>query len=150
MQKEILQQLLSQSKMDCLRTLKEVNSSNVAFRLTEKTASAGFIYRHIGEATLLLAQFLGYPTTAEGSTFGQTDTGKAYDPGTSYMLFEQGYDTLEKLVQETPDDDWSEEIATTWFGKISRIRLLSITLSHNAHHCGQIASSIAKGRIFSS
>lgn len=146
MQKNILFQMLEQSRMDCFRTFQNINIENAAFRLTEQTATVGFIYRHIGETTNLLGQFFGYKTDVEGTTIGQTDSGKQYDLETSHMLLEQGYITLEKLINETSDEDWLEEIETSWFGKISRIKLLSITLYHNSHHCGQTASAIVKGK----
>lgn len=146
MQKQILLQMVEQSRMECFKTLKDINADNADFRLTEQTASVGFIYRHIGEATNLMAQFFGYKTDVEGTTMGQTDTGADYDLDTSRMLFEEGYTTLEKLVDETSDNEWLEEIDTTWFGRLSRINLLSITLNHNSHHCGQIASAIVKGK----
>jgi hypothetical protein len=149
MQKDILHQMLEQSKMDCSRIFKHINSENIGFRLTEKTASVGFIHRHIGELTNLIAQFFGYKTDVEGMTLNQIDTGKRYDIETSRMLFGQGYDTLKKIVNETPDNNWLEEIETAWFGKISRIKLFSLTLFHNSHHCGQIASAIVKGQDFS-
>lgn len=148
MQKEILLKQLEQSKMDCLRILININSENVNYRLTEKTASVGFIYRHIGETTNLIAQFYGYKTDVEGTTLNQIDTGEYYDIEISRRLFEQGYATLEKLVNEISDNEWLEEIDTLWFGKISRIRLFSIILFHNSHHCGQIASAIVKGKRF--
>ncbi|MBX2915765.1 MAG: DinB family protein [Cyclobacteriaceae bacterium] len=148
MQKEIMLQQLEQNKMDCLRILKNINPENASFRLTEKTASVGFIYRHIGESVHLLAQFFGYPTTIEGTTMGQSDTGARYDLNTSQEIFDQGYKTLENLVNETSEKDWLEEIETTWFGRISRIKLYSITLFHNSHHCGQIASALVKGKNF--
>jgi uncharacterized damage-inducible protein DinB len=146
MQKQILLQMVEQSRMDCFNILKDINTDNADFRLTEQTASVGFIYRHIGEATNLMAQFFGYETDLEEATMGQTDTGKDYDLETSRRLVEEGYTTLEKLVNETSDDEWLENIDTSWFGKLSRINLLAITLHHNAHHCGQIASAIAKGK----
>lgn len=146
MQKEIMLQQLEQSKMDCSRVLNNITLENASFRLSEKTASVGFIYRHIGESTNLLAQFFGYNTEVEGTTMNQSDTGKTYDLNTSKEIFEQGYKTLEKLVNETSEKDWLEEIETTWFGKISRIKLYSLTLFHNAHHCGQIASAVVKGK----
>lgn len=148
MQKDILLQMLEQSKMDCSRIIKSIHSANSGFRLTEKTASVGFIYRHIGEITNLLAQFYGYKTNVEGTTLNQTDTGAYYDMEMSHRLFEQAYANLEQLVNETPDHAWLEEIETPWFGNISRIKLFSITLFHNAHHCGQIASAIVKGQQF--
>lgn len=146
MQKQILLQMLEQNRKDCFKTLKEINADNADFRLTEQTASAGFIYRHIGEVTNLMAQFFGYKTDVEGTTMGQTDTGKYYDLDTSRMLVEEGYTTLEKLVNETSDNEWLKKIETSWFGKLSKINLFAITLYHNSHHCGQIASAIAKGK----
>lgn len=148
MQKQIMLQLLEQSKSDCLRILNQVNSENAAYRLCEKTASVGFIYRHVGESIHFLAQCFGFPEDVEGTTMGQTDTGENYDLETSGHIFVQGYSKLEKLVNNTTENEWLEEVVTTWFGKTSRIKLFSILLFHNSHHCGQIASAIVKGQIF--
>jgi hypothetical protein len=145
MQKAILLQLLEQNQIECSGNVKKINPENATFRLSQQTASAGFIYRHIGETTNLLGLFFGYETEVIGTTLGQTDSGEEYNLETSQMLFEQGYLTLEKLVNETSEEKWLEEIDTTWFGKISRIKLFSITLFHNSHHSGQIASAIMKG-----
>lgn len=146
MQKKILEQILEQNHKDCSYFCKNINSENIDFRLTKQTASIGFIYRHIGETTNLIGQFFGHETIVEGATIGQSDTGKQFDLNTSRMLFDQGYNTLEKLVNETSDKEWLEEVETTWFGKISRIKLFTILLNHNSHHCGQISSAILKGK----
>ena len=146
MQKEILLQMLEQNRIDCSSLCKNINVENSNYRLTEQTASVGFIYRHIGETTNLIGQFFSYETDVEGTTIGQNDKGDQYDLEISRRYFENGYSTLEKLVTSTPDKEWLEEIDTTWFGKISRIRLFSILLFHNSHHCGQIASIVLKGR----
>jgi uncharacterized damage-inducible protein DinB len=146
MQKDILLQMLEQNQKDCSTFVKNINAENANFRLTEQTATVGFIYRHLAETANLIAQFFGYKTDAEGTTIGQIDTGKPFDLETSRLLFEQSYNTFKKIINETADQDWLEEIETTWFGEISRIKLLSITLFHNSHHCGQISSAILKGR----
>jgi len=146
MQKEILLQMLEQNRKHCSHFCKIINAENSENRLTDQTASVGFVYRHIGETTNLIGQFLGYQTDVEGTTIGQKDAGKQYDLETSRMYFENGYDTLEKLVMNTSDKGWLEEIETTWFGKISRIKLFSILLFHNSHHCGQISSTLLKGK----
>lgn len=146
MQKEILLQMLEQNRIDCSHFCKNINAENVDFRLTEQTASVGFIYRHIGETTNLIGGFLGYETDVEGTTIGQKDTGTQYDLEVSRAYFENGYNTLEKLIVNTTDNEWLEEIDTAWFGKISRIKLLSILLFHNSHHCGQISSAVLKGK----
>ncbi|MBB2146720.1 DinB family protein [Pedobacter sp. LMG 31464] len=146
MQNEILAQVLEQNRMDCSHFCKNITAENADYRLTDQTASVGFIYRHIGETTHLIAQFFGYKTEIEGTTIGQLDSGKQYDLETSRKYFEEGYNTLKKMVTETSDKEWLEEIETTWFGKIQRIKLFSILLFHNSHHCGQISSAIVKGR----
>src|SRR5687768_17206278 len=136
MPKEILLQLLEQNKKDCFHFCKNINVESINLRLTEQTASVGFIYRHIGETMNLIGGFFGYETDVEGTTIGQKDTGNKYNLETSRQLFENGYKTCEKLVVSTSDQEWLEEIETTWFGKISRIKLFSILLFHNCHHCG--------------
>jgi len=146
MQKEVLLEMVVQNHKDCSYFCKNINAENIDFRLTEQTASVGFIYRHIGETTNLIAQFFGYETDVEGTTMGQKDTGIQYDLDTSHRYFENGYNVLKELVVNTTDGQWLEEIDTIWFGKISRIKLFSIVLFHNSHHCGQISSAILKGR----
>lgn len=146
MQKEILLQILEQNQMECSHFCKNISAENVNFRLTEQTASVGFIYRHIGETTNLIGKFFGYETDVEGTTMGQKDTGIQYDLEASHAYFENGYNTIRELVVNTADKEWLEEIDTTWFGSISRIKLFSILLFHNSHHCGQISSTILKGK----
>lgn len=146
MQKEILLQILEQNRMDCSHFCKNINAENVDFRLTEQTASVGFIYRHIGETTNLIGEFFGYETEVIGTTMGQKDMGIQYDLEISLSYFEKGYNILKELIVNTADKEWLEEIDTTWFGKITRIKLFSILLFHNSHHCGQISSAILKGK----
>jgi hypothetical protein len=145
MLQQIMLQQLEESKNECLHHIQKINSNNQQLRLTSTTASVGFIYRHIAETTVLIAQFFGYPTQVQGSTMGQQDTGIEYDLAESEQIFHEGYNSLEMLLNETSEKDWLQEIETSWFGKISRIKLYSILLFHNAHHCGQMASALANG-----
>lgn len=146
MQKEILSEMLEQNKFTSSFSLKQINAENVKFRLNEKTASVGFIYRHIGETMNTFAQFLGIKTDLVNTTLGIIDTGKDYDIETSRKLVEQGYATLERLIKETSDEKWLEKIETPFFGTTTKIRLFAHTLFHTSHHCGQISSTITKGR----
>ena len=146
MQKDILPEILEQNEFTSSFALSKINSENVNFRLNEKTASVGFIYRHIGETTNTFGQFLGIKTDIVNTTLLQTDTGKTYDIETSRILVEQGYLMLEKLINETSDEDWLKKIETPFFGTISKIRLFAHILFHISHHCGQISSAIAKGK----
>ncbi|MDQ8014456.1 MAG: DinB family protein [Flavobacterium nitrogenifigens] len=145
MQKEILFGLLDQNRKGCQATFKNITEKNATFRLTEKTASVGFIYQHIGETANILGQAFGTETNIENTTIGQSDTGNKYDLETSHQLIEQGYQMLENTIQKSLDSDWLEEIEAPFFGKIQKLKLFSIILFHNSHHCGQIASAIVKG-----
>jgi len=147
-QKAILLEMLEQNKFTSSFSLNQINSDNANFRLNEKTASVGFIYRHIGETTNTFAQFLGVKTDIVNTTLAQTDTGKKYDVETSRAQVKQGYLTLEKLINETPDEDWLAKVDTPFFGTITKIRLFAHTLYHISHHCGQISSAIAKGKAY--
>lgn len=145
MQKEILLEMLEQNKFTSSFSLNQINEENVNFRLNEKTASIGFIYRHIGETMNTFAQFLGIKTDVVNTTLGITDTGKKYDTETSRKLVDQGYATLKRLINETADEEWLEKVETPFFGTTTKIRLFAHTLYHTSHHCGQISSAIAKG-----
>ncbi|KAF2082999.1 DinB family protein [Flavobacterium sharifuzzamanii] len=145
MQKEILFGLLDQNRKGCQATFKNITEENATFRLTEKTASVGFIYQHIGETANILGQAFGTETNVENTTIGQSDTGNKYDLETSHQLIEQGYQMLENTIKKSLDSDWFEEIEAPFFGKIQKLKLFSIILFHNSHHCGQIASAIVKG-----
>jgi hypothetical protein len=148
MYKTILLQQLEQSKKDCSRLLGKITPENASFRLTDKTASAGYVYRHIGEALVLLAQSFGHKTNVQGTTMGKPDPGTTYDLQESKTILDEGYAALEKVVNEASEKEWLEEIDNAWFGRISRIKLYSITIFHNSYHCGQIASALAKGKKF--
>ncbi|MBS7252355.1 DinB family protein [Flavobacterium branchiicola] len=145
MQKQILLDLLDHNRFVCNATFKKITPENSRFRLNEKTASVGFIYRHIGETANILGEFFGVKTDVENTTIGQSDTGKNYDLQTSHTFMEQGYKTLEDLIKNSSDQDWFEDVETSFLGTVPRMKLLSIILFHNSHHCGQIASAIVKG-----
>ncbi len=145
-QKAILKEMLEQNKFTSSFSLNQINSDNSKLRLNERTASVGFIYRHIGETMNTFAQFLGIKTDVVNTTLAKTDIGKTYDVETSRTLVDKGYSTLEKLINETPAGGWLEKIETPFFGTTTKIRLFSHTLFHISHHCGQISSAIAKGK----
>ena len=119
MQKEILLEILKRNRFNCYHTFKDINTENERFRLNEKTASVGYIYRHIGEYLSALEM--------------------------SRKIMDQGFNSLENLIESASDEAWLEKIDTPFFGNISRIELFSVILFHNSHHCGQIASAIVKG-----
>ncbi len=144
----ILLEMLEQNKFTSSFSLNQINPENSKFRLNKETASVGFIYRHIGETMNTFCQFLGIKTDVVNTTLAKIDIGKTYEVEKSRKLVEQGYLTLEKLVNETPATGWLEKVETPFFGSVARIRLFSHTLFHISHHCGQISSAIVKGKSF--
>jgi uncharacterized damage-inducible protein DinB len=145
MQKQILLEMLKQNQFTSHFSLDQVSAENASLRLNDKTASIGFIYRHIGETMNLFGQFFGTPTDVVNTTIGQTDAGQAFDVEYSRQLISRGYGVLSDLVENSADDDWLKPVDTPFFGTVTRIRLFVHVLFHNSHHAGQISMTLAKG-----
>jgi uncharacterized damage-inducible protein DinB len=146
MQKEILLLMVEQNQFTSHFSLDRVTEENAALRLNEKTASIGFIYRHIGETINLFGQFLGIPTDIKNSTIGKTDDGQLFDVRESRELIATGYETLKTLVENSSDEDWLQPVDTPFFGTVPRIRLFAHTLFHNSHHAGQISLTLSRAQ----
>jgi uncharacterized damage-inducible protein DinB len=144
MQKEILLLMVEQNRFTSHFSFDRVTEENATLRLNEKTASIGFIYRHIGETINLFGQFLGIPTDIENSTIGKTDDGQLFDVKYSRELIARGYETLKTLVEDSSDEDWLKPVDTPFFGTVPRIRLFAHTLFHNSHHAGQISLALSR------
>ncbi len=145
MQKQLLLDMLAQNQTTCWSTFTSVNLENGAFRLNQQAASAGFMLRHTGEMFMLFGLFFGLPTAVQNTTMGQSDTGQGADIAGSRQLIEQGYDRFRVYIDTAPDSIWLDPIDTPFFGTVSRMRLFSHVLYHNAYHAGQIGLTIARG-----
>jgi|SRR5690242_16134741 len=145
MKKEILLEMVKQNQFTSHFSFDRVSEENATLRLNDKTASIGFIYRHIGETINLFGQFLGTPTDVKNTTIGQLDTGQHCDVAASRELIERGYQMLKDLVERSSEEDWLKPVDTPFFGTVSRVRLFSHILFHNSHHAGQISMTLAKG-----
>ena len=139
-------EILKQNEFTSHFSLDRVSEENAALRLNDKTASIGFIYRHIGETMVLFGQFFGIPTDVTNTTIGKTDEGQVFDVEYSRQLISRGYHGLRDLVENSADDDWLKSVDTPFFGKVTRIRLFVHVLFHTSHHAGQISMTLAKGR----
>jgi hypothetical protein len=78
MPKDVLREMVVQNQFTSHFCFDRVTDGNASLRLTDKAASIGFIFRHIGETMNLLAQMLGTPTDVKNTTIGQVDTGERY------------------------------------------------------------------------
>ena len=147
MQKELLLDMIKQNQLTCSFSFNKLTAENAGWRLNPQAASAGFIYRHIGETINLFGTFFGLPTDVKNTTMGQTDTGQGNDVVVSRQLVEEGFDKLKKYVEDTADSAWLDPIQTPFFGTVSRVRLFSHILLHNSHHAGQISLTLSKGKV---
>jgi uncharacterized damage-inducible protein DinB len=147
-QKDLLLEMVKQNQFTSHFSFDRVTEENATSRLTDRAASIGFIYRHIGETMNLFGQFLGTPTDVKNTTIGQVDNGRHNDVSYSRELIERGYQTLQDLVENGTEEYWRGTIDTPFFGPISRMRLFAHTLFHTSHHAGQISLTLAKGRVF--
>lgn len=141
----ILSEILRQNQFTTHFALDKVTQENASLKLNGKTASIGFIYRHIGETMNLFAQFLGVPTDVTNTTIGQTDNGQGADVDYSRQLIARGFAALQALVENNSDEDWLKTVETPFFGTVTRVRLFAHALFHNAHHAGQISMTLSRG-----
>ena len=145
MQKDVLLEIVKQNQFTSHFSFDRVTEENAKLKLNDKTASIGFIYRHVGETINLFGQFFGIPTDVKNTTIGQIDTGEHYDVSYSRELIERGYQTLRDLVETSTEEDWLKPVDTPFFGTVSRARLFAHVLFHNSHHAGQISMTLSKG-----
>jgi hypothetical protein len=145
MQKDVLLEIVKQNKDTSHFSFDRISEENASLRLNDKTASIGFIYRHIGETINLFGQMLGIQSDVTNTTIGQTDNGQHYDVGHSRELVERGYRMLQELVENSPEEEWLELVDTPFFGTVSRMRLFAHALFHTSNHAGQISLMLSKG-----
>src|SRR5690349_3870986 len=106
MQKDILLEIVKQNEFTSHFSFDRVTEENASLRLNDKTASIGFIFRHIGETINLFCRFFGIPTDVKNTTIGKIDNGQHYDVNHSRQLIEQGYQKVKDLVENSADEDW--------------------------------------------
>lgn len=141
----LLLDMLEQNKLTCSFAFGQITQENATLRLNPNTASIEFIYRHIGETMNLFGYFFGITPTTENTTMGKSDEGIRYDISESKALIDSGFEMLKDLVKTTPDEEWGAMIETPFFGSVSKMRLFSHILFHNAHHAGQISLTLSRG-----
>lgn len=142
----LLQEMLHQNRLTCSFALDRVSEESSLWRLNPKSASIGFIYRHMGETMNLFGYFFGIPLAVSNTTMGQGDTGQTFELEESKQYISQGFQMLENLIKATPESDWNQPVETPFFGTVPKIRLFSHILFHNAHHAGQIALTLSRGK----
>lgn len=144
MEKELFLDLLKQNIQSCSYAFDAITEENSHYRLNERAASVGFIFRHVGETMLLFGYFFGIPTDATNTTMGMQDTGQGKDIQTSQKLLAKGYALLEQIIASTPAEGWFEPVETPFFGTVSKARLFSHVLYHNSYHAGQISLTLKR------
>jgi len=144
MKQNIFNELLDQNIKTCSFTFDEINEVNLSKRLNENTASVGFMYRHIGETMILFGHFFGIDTNVQNTTIGFQDEGQGVNIKESQDLIEQGYETLNKIINTTSDEGWYEIVDTPFFGSVTKAKLFSHVLFHNTYHAGQIGLTIKR------
>ena len=144
----ILREILEQNLKTCSYTFNEIKEENLSYRLNNKTATVGFIYRHIGEIMLLYGNFFGIPPRIQNTTMGQQDEGQGKNLKESEELIENGFKMLHQIIETTEEESWRDLIDTQFFGKVSKSKLFSHILFHNTYHAGQIGLTLkrAEGR----
>ena len=144
--RDLFTELLIQNQVSCYFSFSALNAQNLHYRLNDQAASAGFMYRHIGETMHLFGYFFGLPPEVPNTTMGMTDTGQGDNLAESHKLIEQGYTLLQRIIDQTAETDWQQVVDTPFFGSVSKAKLFAHVLYHNAYHAGQIALTLKRGQ----
>jgi hypothetical protein len=147
MNKDILLELLKQNQFTSHFSLDRVTEENARLRLNGRTASIGFIYRHIGETIHLFGQFFGVATDVKNTTMGQIDNGQHEDVAYSRELIERGYQMLKSLVENSSEEDWMKPVDTPFFGTVSRVRLFGHIRFHTSKSCRTDIPHASEGEV---
>ncbi|MBS1502743.1 MAG: DinB family protein, partial [Bacteroidetes bacterium] len=91
--------------------------------------------------------FFGLATDVQNTTMGATDMGQRKNIDESRQMVAKGYELLDWLIKNTPENDWLSMIETPFFGKVTQLQLFSHVLFHTSHHAGQISLTLSKGSI---
>lgn len=107
------------------KTLSKLTSENIQFRLTENTASAGFLLKHICETQLTFNRMLfGEPLDFTPTTFRvESDACIALDVNEIIHLQEQGKQKIIANLQKA-SDEYKNEVIKTCLGDHSRAHIL--------------------------
>lgn len=146
MEQSLFKELLAQNIQSCSFAFNAINDKNIAYRLNENAASIGFIYRHIGETMHLFGFFFGRPPAVSNTTIGKSDEGQGNNLAESRELIEKGFALLAQIIDHTRGTDWMEPVETPFFGTVSKARLFSHILYHNAYHAGQIGLALKRAQ----
>jgi uncharacterized damage-inducible protein DinB len=146
MLRTLFTELLIQNQVSCQFSFSALNTQNLYFRLNDQAASAGFMYRHIGETMHLFGYFFGLPSNVPNTTMGMADNGQGENLAESHQLIEQGYALLQTIIDRTDDPEWQNVVETPFFGTVTKARLFAHVLYHNAYHAGQIGLTLKKGQ----
>ena len=146
MLRALFTELLIQNQVSCHFSFSALNTQNLCYRLNDQAASAGFMYRHIGETIHLFGTFFGIPTDVPNTTIGMIDSGQGDNLAESHNLIEQGYILLQRIIDQSQETDWQQAVDTPFFGSVSKSRLFAHVLYHNAYHAGQIALTLKRGQ----
>ena len=146
---ELLGRQWGVNKLTIMGPINKMTDETARHRLTPETASAGFIALHAGEARHRFAKMLfNYDSPVEPQAMGGvSDDGRVLELAVVHQTIESGFSVIAEQIKQTPDEQWTEIIATP-FGEIPRMGVLQFLMHHNSYHCGQIAQAIKKGKTF--
>ena len=144
MEQSFFKELLAQNIQSCSFAFNAINDENITNRLNESAASIGFIYRHIGETMHLFGFFFGWPSAVSNTTIGKSDEGQGNNLEESRELIQKGFALLAQIIDHNRESDWNELVETPFFGPVSKARLFSHILYHNAYHAGQIGLTLKR------
>ena len=135
---DLLLRLWHISQQRLRAALDKVTPENARYRPTPRTASAGFIFRHVAETQLLLAKLL-LGTEAELALFTRraNDEGRVIPLEDIRDLMQLSAEKVSQRISETEEEYWTE-LLENQFGIPDRIGAVAFLIHHSMYHTGRL------------
>jgi uncharacterized damage-inducible protein DinB len=129
------------------KTLDKLTPENIYNRLTENTASAGFLLHHLAETHHSFNRMIfGEPIDFSPKTFRvDSDAGLTFEVEEIKNLMRSGKEKLQAQLNNATTAQLAEPIKT-FMGDQTPEYMLFYLLNHNGYHLGQAELALKKGK----
>lgn len=136
---------MGRSRLDS--QLQQIRDEDLLKRLHDKSASAGWLLRHIAEVELMFAKnVFERDLKVKAKTIGSIakDRGQFNKLSPLLDLIQRAEQELGEAIKTTTD--WDETVTTAEFGTVTKSEALARIMTHTAYHAGQLALALKYGR----
>ena len=144
-----ISQLLADSHAIVEKTLAKLTNENINNRISENTASVGFLMQHIAEVHLSFNRLLfGEPIDFTPRTLRtEFEPNVVFDVDEIKNMQQKGIEKIIRNTEAATDEMLNTEMKT-FIGDKTHMYILFYLIHHNSYHLGQAELAIKKGKSY--